>query len=429
MLVRPEDMSVAAVNAAFQQVFGAFRFEGRRCWEALHRSDDCARCALGCPAREMLRTRTQASLEQTLFAGAGLTRFRILVRPVFAADGRMVYWLERIRLERGLSTGEFLRGQVGVSAAHQALMLAVSRAAASSHPVLIVGERGLGKELYARTVHENSVRASRPFVAVPARAVREKNAVQLLEGCERIRGRAARPGLMERAGGGTLFIKDLEALALPVQARLARVLQTGFYEPEGAAVPAAAAFRFMASASKAPGELAAEGRLDAGLAELLAHRVIEVAPLRARREDIAPLARRFVQMLPPANTCTITEQALEALARRAWPGNARELRETIEEAALRAQATTITAEDLPPERREPAQLFTAAARLVPLQRLQDMYLLWAQRSFSGSRGELARVLGMSERTLYRQLSAAQERCGADRAGGGNDEEARHAESV
>ena len=66
---------------------------------------------------------------------------------------------------------------------------------------------------------------------------------------------------------------------------------------------------------------------------------------------------------------------------------------------------------------------------MPLQRLQDMYLLWAQRSFSGSRGELARVLGMSERTLYRQLSAAQERCGADRAGGGNDEEARHAESV
>ena len=81
MLIRPEDMSVAAVNAAFQRVFGAFRFEGRRCWEALHRPDACSRCGLGCPVSALTRTRSEVHVEQTLFAGAGLVRFRVSLRP------------------------------------------------------------------------------------------------------------------------------------------------------------------------------------------------------------------------------------------------------------------------------------------------------------------------------------------------------------
>lgn len=144
MLIRPEDMSVAAVNAAFQRVFGAFRFEGRRCWETLHRPDACSRCGLGCPASALTRTRSEVHVEQTLFAGAGLVRFRVSMRPVLAADGNIVYWLERIRHERGIAAGEFTRGQVGVSAAHQTLMREILKAAAADHPLIVVGERGLG---------------------------------------------------------------------------------------------------------------------------------------------------------------------------------------------------------------------------------------------------------------------------------------------
>ena len=213
------------------------------------------------------------------------------MRPVLAADGNIVYWLERIRHERGIAAGEFTRGQVGVSAAHQTLMREILKAAAADHPLILVGERGLGKELYARTVHENSVRASRPFVVVNAAAVTDKNAAALFFGCVRTRGRAERRGLMERAAGGTLFIKNIDLLPRAAQALLERVLETGSFEPAGADVPTAAAFRLMASAHKKPADLLAEGRLEAGLAALLAHRVLAVAPLRDRREDIAPLAR------------------------------------------------------------------------------------------------------------------------------------------
>lgn len=410
-------MSVASVNAAFQRVFGAFRFEGRRCWEALHRPDKCSRCGLGCPANEVMRTRGEAHVEQTLFAGAGLARFRVLMRPVFASDGKIVYWLERIRLEQGIAAGEFARGQVGISAAHQALMREVSKAAATNHPLIVVGERGLGKELYARTVHENSVRASQPFVVINAAAVTEKNAPALFWGCSRTRGRAERQGLMERAAGGTLFVKNIEALPLGVQAFLERVLETGFFEPAGSDVPRAASFRLVASAQKKPVELVAEGRLKAGLAADFAHHVLTVAPLRERREDIAPLARHFVRMLAPANTYTITERALEALSCRQWLGNARELREVLEAAAMHAQSTTIAVDDLAPERNVRAPLFRSEAALVPLTILESRYLLWARDSFDGSRAELARMLGVSERTLYRLLSKAEEKDGESTDGG------------
>ena len=93
ILIRPEDMTVAAANTAFLKTFGAFRFEGKRCWEALHRAQDCAQCGLGCPRREAMRTRQEAVLEQTVFTSARAARFRVTLSPVLAAAGTLVYWL------------------------------------------------------------------------------------------------------------------------------------------------------------------------------------------------------------------------------------------------------------------------------------------------------------------------------------------------
>ena len=410
MLIRPEDMTVAAANAAFLYAFGALRLEGRRCWEALHRSAACGQCGLGCPLKEALRTRREARVEQILFAGAGATRFRVSVRPVLAADGRVVYWLERVRPELGLATASLTRGQVGVSAAHEKLMREIGKAAAANHPLLIVGERGLGKELYARTVHENSVRASRPFVAVPAAAASPANARMLLCGCAAKRGRAARTGLMERAAGGTLFIGHVEKLPVAVQQMLADVLSCGLYEPLDALVPAVASFRLMASSAYTMADLCASGRLQPRLARFFEHHVLEVAPLRERREDIAPLARHFVRMLAPANSYAITEEAVERLTQLPWPGNARQLRETLEEAALHAVGTTISAADIVSSAPAAAPLFHPQAVPVTLSELPVRYINWLKETFSGSRAEMARMLGVSERTLYRLLAQAE---GAD----------------
>ena len=286
ILIRPEDMTVAAANAAFLRTFGAFRFEGRRCWEAMHRSEDCALCGLGCPRREAMRTRQESVLEQTVFTSSRASRFRVALSPVYASDGSLRYWLERIRVEQGLGMNDMSRGQVGESALHQALMRELAKAAAAHYPVLIVGEKGLGKELYARTVHENSVRASRPFVAVPAEVLTESNFRELLFGRMRIRGSRGRTGLLSQAAGGTLFVDALEKLPLAVQEEVARVLEVGVFWPASAQVPMIAAFRFMASAALPITELVREKRLHESLARILEHHVVYVAPLRERKEDM-----------------------------------------------------------------------------------------------------------------------------------------------
>ena len=405
ILIRPEDMTVAAANTAFLKTFGAFRFEGKRCWEALHRAQDCAQCGLGCPRREAMRTRQEAVLEQTVFTSARAARFRVTLSPVLAADGTLVYWLERVRAEQGLGMSDMTRGQVGTSAQHHALMRELAKAAAAQYPVVIVGEKGLGKEHYARTVHENSVRASRPFVAVPAEVLTEKNFRDLLFGRMRIRGRSARAGLMSRAAGGTLFVDALEKLPCSVQEEIARVLEVGVFWPVSAQVPLVAAFRFMASASRPLEELLREKRLHESLACILEHHAVDVPPLRERKEDIEPLARHFVRSLAPANTYAITQKAIECLQNCQWPGNARQLRETLECAAMRASGFTIAAGDIPLGKNEPAELFNASCGLVPLAVVQERYLRRAVREFSGTRAELARVLGVSERKLYRLWAA------------------------
>ena len=417
ILIRPEDMTVAAANAAFLRTFGAFRFEGRRCWEAMHRSEDCALCGLGCPRREAMRTRQESVLEQTVFTSSRASRFRVALSPVYASDGSLRYWLERIRVEQGLGMNDMSRGQVGESALHQALMRELAKAAAAHYPILIVGEKGLGKELYARTVHENSVRASRPFVAVPAEVLTESNFRELLFGRMRIRGSRGRTGLLSQAAGGTLFVDALEKLPLAVQEEVARVLEVGVFWPASAQVPMIAAFRFMASAALPITELVREKRLHESLARILEHHVVYVAPLRERKEDIAPLARHFVRALVPVNTYSITQKAVELLQKLPWPGNARQLRETLECAAMRANGFTIAAGDIPSFKKELPELFNASCGLVPLAVVQEQYLLRAVRDFTGSRAQLARVLGVSERKLYRLWAAVQksERC-ADQCG-------------
>ena len=266
-------------------------------------------------------------------------------------------------------------------------------------------------------MHENSVRASRPFVAVPAEVLTESNFRELLFGRMRIRGSRGRTGLLSQAAGGTLFVDALEKLPLAVQEEVARVLEVGVFWPASAQVPMIAAFRFMASAALPITELVREKRLHESLARILEHHVVYVAPLRERKEDIAPLARHFVRALVPVNTYSITQKAVELLQKLPWPGNARQLRETLECAAMRANGFTIAAGDIPSFKKELPELFNASCGLVPLAVVQEQYLLRAVRDFTGSRAQLARVLGVSERKLYRLWAAVQksERC-ADQCG-------------
>ena len=405
-LIRPEDMTVAAVNAAFSRAFGAFRFEGKACWEALHRADDCARCGLGCPLAEAAHTQAEAHLVQTIYSSSRVKRFFVSMRPIRSADGRTVYWLERVAEQKGLGATKYTRGQVGVSQAHMTTLREMARAAQNAEPVLIAGEAGLGKELYARTVHENSSRASQPFVTVAGAALTENNAEKFLFG-----DAFATPptnGLVQRAGAGTLFIREAADVALSVQKMVEEGVTAGVFYPKGRA-PVPADFRLMATSAFDLQRLAAVGSVYAPFARLLNEEVVRVAPLRERPEDIEPLARHFVRAFEPVGRRQITPDVIEKLRGASWPGNVRELQRVLENAAAKSAEGAIRPEDidLPGGGFGEEELFAPGAKIVPLETVCDRYLARVVREFNGSRAELARLLGVSERTLYRLADRAQ----------------------
>ena len=402
MLIRPEDMTVAAVNEAFVHAYGRFRFEGRRCWEALHRAGPCPKSGLACPlamAQEGPSGTGVCSVGQTLYSSARMTELTVTARPVLTSDGKVAYWLETLQ-SKSDEAEPFRRGTVGVSRVHAELMRELEATASREHPYLIFGERGLGKELYARTVHENSVRATRPFVVIKGARLNAKDAKWLLL------GRGDDPGLLRRAEGGTLFIEGLELASGAAQELLTQVFQTDALPgQDGALIPISV--RIAASAERNPKAEAGGGALWQALRE----HCIRVAPLRERKEDIAALAKFFVSGIAPVNSKTVTQEAIECLRRYDWPGNMRELKDVLAKASRQTSGSTITSAALSLPEKASGPFGGTDGEIIPLTDIKDRYLLWAVENFSGSRSELAEKLGVSERTLYRLYARSKERNG------------------
>lgn len=401
MLIRPEDMTVAAVNDAFARAYGRFRFEGKKCWEALHRADECPKLGLPCPfAAERTGSPAPCCVRQTLYSGAKTTELAVTARPVTSADGTPVYWLETLQT-KSEEAESFVRGTVGASGIHAAIMRELGQAALSDRPFLIYGETGLGKELYARTVHENSSRAANPFVVIAGDKLNARDAWGRLLGADND------PGLIKRARGGTLFIRDFEKTAPQARELLSRVFETG-RAPDAAGVLHDVSVRIAASAERT---LPFDGPVGA-LLKAFAENTIRVAPLRERKEDVVPLAKFFVSGIVPVNSRTITQEAIECLRAYDWPGNMRELRQVLVKAAESTEGGTITSSALALPESGGSAFMGRSDEIVPLADIKDRYLRWAVETFQGPRSELAERLGVSERTLYRLYANSKARNGA-----------------
>ena len=410
--IRPEDRTVAADNAAFSRRFGAFGVDGMRCWEAQHRACECRACGLACPMESAERTQGEAEAMQTVFTSTKELHVRVRMRPIFAADGRIAYWLERLHTIERSGWGRYAQPLVGVSAAHHRLMEDLAAAAAADGTVLIVGEAGVGKEHYARTLHANSRRAAYGFVPVAADTLAGDDALERLLGG----GRAwdAGAGLVQLAGRGTLFIDDLTVLPEHVVRVLGDIVRKGTCVSRsraggrGRGKRETADFRLIAGVSDNVGRF---------VDVLSAESLLCVPPLRERMEDVEPLAAQFARVLGAGRVRDIVPEVFERLRGYDWPGNMHELRHVIAQAVHSAEDGVIAPEAIVlAEDGAEASLFKKDAPWVTLQMLQDRYLARAVREFAGSRAELARVLGLSERTLYRLTAQACERLGCREKG-------------
>ena len=252
---------------------------------------------------------------------------------------------------------------IGTSRAITELREEVQRVAQTNAKILITGESGTGKEVVARQVCLNSRRADRAFVAVNCAGLPETLLESELFGHERGSFTGAyrdKPGKLEIADGGTIFLDEVGEMTLRMQGLFLRFLETGEIQKVGAhRVGSRVDVRVIAATNRDLRKLIETGQFREDLFYRLNVVHLIVAPLRERKEDIRPLIDHFLTRLQPAGTDvvrTISPEAMTVLTEYHWPGNVRELQNVLERTLIRARGETVTLEDIPAEihvRRQP----------------------------------------------------------------------------
>jgi transcriptional regulator with PAS, ATPase and Fis domain len=281
------------------------------------------------------------------------------------------------------------------------LLEPIRRVALGDLTVLVVGETGVGKDFVAELVHRASPRARGPFMRVHCAALPLALFESELFGHERgafTGATSQKPGLVEAAHGGTVFLDEVGEIPLTMQVKLLRVLEDRRITRVGATSPRVVDVRFVAATNRDLARAVDEGRFREDLYYRLCGYTVAIPPLRERVDEIVPLAELFLARVQGDRALALADSARQALAAYPFPGNVRELRLTIARAAALVVGQVIEAGDLGLELPPPADGDDAA-------------LLSALENSAGNQSEAARRLGISRRTLVARLAAHRRRTG------------------
>ena len=309
---------------------------------------------------------------------------------------------------------------IGKSPAMLEVYKTVARVAPTKSTVLILGASGTGKELIAQAIHEHSPRANRPFVAVDCGALTETILESELFG--HVRGAftgalADKKGVFEEAQGGTCFLDEIGGISANMQARLLRVLQEHEIRRVGGKDWLKVDVRVVAATNHNLAAAVSGGDFRQDLYYRLDVVSVHLPPLRERVEDVAMLARHFLQRYTRESGKSITviaDKAMELLCAYDWPGNIRELENAIEQAVALSYQSVLTPDDLPQAVRDhgaPSLLHHDAQNqqfLFPdtptLEEVKKRYVLHVLSHNQGNVSRTARVLNIDRRSLYRMLA-------------------------
>ncbi len=282
-----------------------------------------------------------------------------------------------------------------------------TRVAKSSATVLLTGESGVGKEMFARYLHAMSTRASGPFVAINCAAIPENLLEATLFGHERgayTGAQQSQAGKFEQSNGGTLLLDEISEMPLGLQAKLLRVLQEREVERVGGRKPIPLDLRVLATTNRDLQEMVADGEFREDLFYRLNVFPLDIPPLRERTRDIVPLARHFAARIAEGRKRRFSVEAEALLRAHAWPGNVRELENTVQRALILATGDVIAAVDIVLS--APMLRANAVAADVPatdIKTLERDHILATLKEVGGSRKLAVQRLGISERTLRYKL--------------------------
>jgi len=304
-------------------------------------------------------------------------------------------------------------GVVAESPGMRSVFADALRVAATDAITLIVGESGAGKEVLARYIHEHGARRDGPFVAINCAAFPENLIESELFGHERGAFTGAvvmRPGRFEQASGGTLFLDEIGEMPLALQPKLLRVLEERVVRRVGGTREIAVDTRVIAATNRPIEDDARQGRFREDLLYRLNVFALRIPPLRERRDDILPLAERFLTR-EGGRDKRFSPAAQRLLWEYSWPGNARELRNAVVRAAIISRGSLILPDDLPESLRaahsatEGAKPTGAAGEAFAggMEEIHKRAILEALSRAGGNKTQAAKALGISRRNLIYKL--------------------------
>jgi transcriptional regulator with GAF, ATPase, and Fis domain len=298
---------------------------------------------------------------------------------------------------------------IGRSAQWQGVLKAATQVAVTDTTVLLTGESGTGKEVVARFIHRASSRKTGPFVALNCAALPEQLLESELFGYERgafTSAQQAKPGQLELASGGVLFLDEVSEMSLSAQAKFLRVLQEREFQRLGGTRIVKANVRVIAATNRDLKKAIDRKEFREDLFYRLQVFDIAIPPLRERPADILQLSEAFLQEVgqmlgrPPAG---LTRDAKEALLGHRWPGNVRELRNALERAAILCEGGLITAEHLSFHDREQRLPASDVAQSTNLNVVEREMIARVLRECNGNKSRAARQLGLTRTQLYHRL--------------------------
>jgi PAS domain S-box-containing protein len=410
-----ENYTIVSANRAYCETYGISEEDivGCKCHKVSHHSDvPCHQNGEDCPHKQVFETGMPHQVLHIHYDKHDRQdRVRIKGSPVRGSDGELYLGEAVFRLAQSsdLDCGE--QGIMGKSPAFLAFLEQLTRAAETTASVLLVGESGVGKDLAAQYVHKSSAQQGYSFVQLPCTTIGESVFESELFGHERgaFNGCVGRRfGMFESADGGTLFIDDVDELPMTVQGRLLRALESGSFRRIGGRETLNADVRIVSATSKNLLKMVEDGKFRADLYYRLAGIKIKIPPLRDRPSDIPALANELLKRLDTTGNkqYSINEAAMRKLVGHAYPGNVRELKNILQQAAMLSTNGIITPElielDMLTSEFNPNRRLSDNAN-VSIKELEAKHIADLLAKHGGHRRKVADELGISERTLYRKL--------------------------
>jgi len=416
-----QDWRVTSFNRAAEEITGIRREEaiGQPCKDVL-KADVCE---TGCALRQTMTTGQPVINKPVHIVDAHGQRKSITISSALLKDGEGQI-IGGVETFRDMTVVEELRKQLRkqyscediISRSHnvQQLFDVLPRVAESDCTVLIEGETGTGKELFARALHSLSPRHEKPFVAVNCSALPDTLLESELFGYKAgafTDAKHDKPGRFALAQGGTLFLDEIGDVSPAVQVRLLRVLQDKTYEPVGGIETIEADVRVVTATNKNLAELVEKGVFRKDLFYRINVVKFELPPLRQRKEDIPLLVDHFISRfnaLYGKEICCVSNDALAVLLSHDFPGNIRELENIIEHCFVLCHGQLIESGDLPDSVRQPEQRGREDLQEIKtLRQMEKMMIEQSLRRHEGNRAAAARELGINPSTLFRKLKTLQ----------------------